>query len=145
MLRSGPTSAAKKSAGGKSPTKKQPLTVVQKKNSIVYRQNITAEVTDGAGIAIGSAISQEKEIDLQTHLVELQHLRTLNIEMTRERGVCCDVQKDVLMLRGQLGRANDRITSLEKVRMEQDADITQLEKVRDEHVCHITWLEKVRF
>ena len=136
MLRSGPASPTKKSVNGKSPTKKA-LTVVQKKNSIVYRKDV-AEVTDGTGITIGSQISSAKEIDLQSHLVELEHLRTLNIEMTRERGVCCSVQKDVTMLRDQLGRANDRITSLEKVRMEQSADIATLEKVRDGHCQHIT-------
>ena len=41
--------------------------------------------------------------------MELDHLRSLNIEVNRERAVTQDVQSDVEMLRKQLGRANDTI------------------------------------
>ena len=42
--------------------------------------------------------------DLEEQLVELDHLRTLNIEVDRERGVTQKVQGDVEMLRKQLAR-----------------------------------------
>ena len=41
--------------------------------------------------------------------MELDHLRTLNIEVNRERAVTQDVQRDNEMLRKQLARANDSI------------------------------------
>ena len=41
--------------------------------------------------------------------MELDHLRTLNIEVDRERAVTQDVQRDNEMLRKQLARANDSI------------------------------------
>ena len=41
--------------------------------------------------------------------MELDHLRTLNIEVDRERAVTQDVQSDNEMLRKQLARANDSI------------------------------------
>ena len=47
--------------------------------------------------------------DLEEKLVELDHLRTLNIEVNRERAVTQDVQRDNEMLRKQLARANDSI------------------------------------
>ena len=37
--------------------------------------------------------------DVEERLVELEHLRTLNIEVGRERGVTQRVQSDVEMLR----------------------------------------------
>ena len=37
--------------------------------------------------------------DLEEKLVELDHLRTLNLEVDRERGVTQSVQNDVEMLR----------------------------------------------
>ena len=100
---------------GQSPVKKAPMSVVMKKNSVVYRAGPT-EIAD-SGVGIGEPISAERELGLQAHLVELEHLRTLNIEVTRERGVTSSVQDDVSMLRGQLGRANERIAGLEKVRI----------------------------
>ena len=48
--------------------------------------------------------------------MELDHLRSLNIEVNRERAVTQDVQSDVEMLRKQLGRANDTIQQLTQVR-----------------------------
>ena len=116
---------------GQSPVKKAAMSVVMKKSSVVYRAG-TTEIADNCGVGIGEPISAERELGLQAHLVELEHLRTLNVEVTRERGVTSSVQDDVGMLRGQLGRANERIVGLEKVRNEQDANITQLEKVRGE-------------
>ena len=61
-------------------------------------------------------------------LVELDHLRTLNIEVDRERGVTKNVQSDVEMLRKQLARADQHNKSQEKVRIEQAATIARLEK-----------------
>ena len=81
---------------------------------------------------------------LQDELVELEHLRGLNIECMRERGVTQSVQTDVAMCREQLARANERISGLEKVRTEQASTITQLEKVRGEQTTHISKLEQVR-
>ena len=55
---------------------------------------------------------------MEEKLVELDHLRTLNIEVDRERGVTQSVQSDVEMLRNQLARANGSIEKLTKVREE---------------------------
>ena len=73
--------------------------------------------------------------------MELDHLRTLNIEVNRERMVTQDVQSDVEMLRKQLGRANDTIKQLTQVREEQAVHISSLEKVREEQNVHISHLE----
>ena len=43
---------------------------------------------------------------MEEKLVELDHLRTLNIEVDRERGVTQKVQSDVELLRKQLARAD---------------------------------------
>ena len=51
--------------------------------------------------------------------MELDHLRTLNIEVDRERSVTQKVQGDVEMLRKQLARADQHNKSQEKVRAEQ--------------------------
>ena len=56
--------------------------------------------------------------NMQDQLIELERLRTLNIEVMRERGVTQSVQSDNKMMREQLDRANERITGLEKVRIE---------------------------
>ena len=79
--------------------------------------------------------------DLEEQLVELDHLRTLNIEVDRERGVTQSVQGDVEMLRGQLARANGSIEKLTKVREEQADHISALEKVRGDQSDHIAKLE----
>ena len=73
--------------------------------------------------------------------MELDHLRTLNIEVNRERAVTQDVQSDVDMLRNQLGRANDTIHQLTQVREQQAEHISSLEKVRGEQNDHILQLE----
>ena len=57
--------------------------------------------------ALPPALQDQRNLEEQ--LVELDHLRTLNIEVGRERGVTESVQSDVGMLRNQLGRANDSI------------------------------------
>ena len=80
----------------------------------------------------------------QDLLVELEHLRSLNLECMRERGVTQSCQGDVKMLREQLERANDRIVNLEKVRKEQATNLVTLEKVRSEQQTHIKKLEEVR-
>ena len=69
---------------------------------------------------------------MQQNLVELDHLKTIEVEVKRERGVTESVQEDNGMLREQLERANDRIRELEKVRIVQAENITTLESVRDE-------------
>ena len=66
---------------------------------------------------------------MEEKLVELDHLRTLNIEVDRERGVTQKVQSDVEMLRKQLARADQHNKSNEKVRLEQAETIARLEKV----------------
>ena len=76
--------------------------------------------------------------------VNLDHLQTMESELKRERGVTESVQADVVMLREQLARANERIGGLEKVREQQAGQISQLEKVRAEQAVHITKLEEVR-
>ena len=43
---------------------------------------------------------------MEEKLVELDHLRTLNIEVDRERSVTQKVQSDVELLRKQLARAD---------------------------------------
>ena len=45
--------------------------------------------------------------------VELDHLRTVEVEVKRERGVTMSVQADNATLREQLARANERINTLE--------------------------------
>ena len=55
--------------------------------------------------------------DVEERLVELEHLRTLNIEVGRERGVTQRVQSDVEMLRNQLARADEHNRSQEQVRI----------------------------
>ena len=71
-------------------------------------------------------------------------MRTVDVEVKRERTVTQSVQEDNTMLRQQLATANERIRGLEKVRKEQAENISQLEKVRDEQATHITQLEQVR-
>ena len=56
--------------------------------------------------------------NMEEKFVELDHLRTLNIEVERERGVTVSVQSDVEMLRKQLARSNDSIEKLTQVREE---------------------------
>ena len=77
-------------------------------------------------------------------LVELDHLKTIEVEVKRERGVTESCQADNAMLREQLARANERIGGLEEVRKTQANDISQLEKVRVTQATHITQLEQVR-
>lgn len=78
---------------------------------------------------------------LTEQLVSLDHLKTVETEVKRERGVTESCQSDNAMLREQLARANQRITGLEQVRQEQANDISQLEKVRVEQAKEITQLE----
>ena len=73
--------------------------------------------------------------------MELDHLRTLNIEVDRERGVTQSVQSDNEMLRKQLARANESIDKLTQVREEQADHISALEKVRGDQSDHISKLE----
>ena len=65
-------------------------------------------------------------------MVELDHLRTLNIEVERERGVTQNVQSDVEMLRKQLARADEQNKGNEQVRKQQAETIAMLEKTREE-------------
>ena len=70
--------------------------------------------------------------ELEEKLVELDHLRTLNIEMDRERSVTQKVQSDVDMLRKQLARADEQNKGNEKVRKEQAETIAMLETKRED-------------
>ena len=76
--------------------------------------------------------------NMEEKLVELDHLRTLNIEVDKERAVTKNVQSDVDMLRKQLIRADDHNKGNEKVRTEQAETIVMLEKVRSDQAKHIT-------
>ena len=78
---------------------------------------------------------------MEEKLIELDHLRTLNIEVERERGVTQKVQSDVQMLRKQLARADESNRGNEKVRMQQADTIKSLEKTRDDQAKHIAQLE----
>ena len=87
-------------------------------------------VTSSNGV--GGPISKSYEARGLTEIqVENEHLRTVDVEVKRERTVTQSVQEDNAMLRQQLDTANERIRGLEKVRKEQAENITQLEKVRD--------------
>ena len=59
------------------------MSAVSKKSMTVYMRGVSAEAVDGMNI--GDVVSQEKELGLKSSLVELEHLRTLNIECERER------------------------------------------------------------
>ena len=74
----------------------------------------TITVNGGASQARGGQATPlpaclEDQRNLEEQLVELEHLRTLNIEVNRERAVTEDVQRDNEMLRKQLARANESI------------------------------------
>ena len=68
----------------------------------------------------------------------------MEIEVKRERGVSQTLQADILMLREQLARADQRNQGHEKVRQEQAQNISSLEKVRKELTAQVSSLEKVR-
>ena len=55
---------------------------------------------------------------MEEKLVELDHLRTLNIEVDKERAITQKVQADVELLRKQLARADQHNQGNEKVRKE---------------------------
>ena len=76
--------------------------------------------------------------------VNTSHLQAMQTELNRERGVTESCQDDVDMLKKQLGRADERIAGLEKVRAEQAQNLSELEKVRSEQATHIKSLEQVR-
>ena len=65
------------------------MSAVSKKSMTVYMRGVSAEGVEGC--SIGDVISQEKELGLKSSLVELEHLRTLNCECERERGVTTSV------------------------------------------------------
>ena len=81
---------------------------------------------------------------MQPQLVELEHLRTVETEVKREREVSESLQADVAMLQEQLQRAETSNRGLEKVRAEQATNISMLERVRGELSVHISKLEEVR-
>ena len=68
---------------------KRTMSAVSKKSMTVYMRGVSAEGVEGCNI--GDVISQEKELGLKSSLVELEHLRTLNCECERERGVTTSV------------------------------------------------------
>ena len=107
------------------------VTVNKKKSSISKRQGTISIDNVGSGQATGGSKAHEPvqpaslppalqdQRNLEEQLVELDHLRTLNIEVDRERSVTQKVQGDVEMLRKQLARADQHNKSQEKVRAEQ--------------------------
>ena len=76
--------------------------------------------------------------------VNISHLQAMQTELNRERGVTESCQEDLDMLKKQLGRADERIVGLEKVRAEQAQNLSELEKVRAEQAQNLSDLEKVR-
>ena len=111
-----------------SPNKKKPS----------QKQPVATTATSGQ-----TAKSYEQQ-GLQPDLVELEHLRTVETEVRREREVSESLQADVTMLTNQLQRSDETNRGLEKVRLEQASNITMLERVRGEQAVHITSLEQVR-
>ena len=84
----------------------------KKKSSINNRQGTISIDNVGTGLANASRGGGHEPVqpaslppalqdqrNLEEQLVELDHLRTLNIEVDRERGVTQKVQSDVEMLR----------------------------------------------
>ena len=67
---------------------------------------------------------------MKPELVELEHLRTVETEVKREREVNQSLQQDIAMLQDQVRRADEHIKGLENVRQEQADTILMLEKVR---------------
>ena len=94
--------------------------------------------------ASGQIAKQYEAKGLKPDLVELEHLRTIETEVKREREVNESLQADVAMLQAQLQRAEESNRGLERVRAEQASNISMLERVRGEQSLHITNLEQVR-
>ena len=97
-----------------------------------------------AGGASGQIAKKYEQQGLKPDLVELEHLRTVETEVKREREVNQSLQADVAMLSAQLARAEEANRGLEKVRLEQAQNISMLERVRGEQALHISKLEEVR-
>ena len=96
----------------------------KKKASVSKRQGTISIDGPSASKAAMSAVKEtpmppalQDMHNIEEQLVELDHLRTLNIEVDRERGVTLKVQSDVEMLRKQLARADEHNKSQEKVRI----------------------------
>lgn len=81
---------------------------------------------------------------LVENAVDQEHMRVMELEVKRERGVNETLQSDIALLRNQLARADQRNLDNEKVRHEQANNILGLEKVRSELTVHVTTLEQVR-
>ena len=75
--------------------------------------------------------------------MDKSHIQSLAQELRRERSVTQSCQQDVMVLREQLSRAQGRIDSLEKVRLELSEQLAQNEKVREGQAGHINRLEEV--
>ena len=82
--------------------------------------------------ASGQIAKQYEAKGLKPDLVELEHLRTVETEVKREREVNQSLQQDIAMLQDQARRADQHIQGLEQVRQEQADNILMLEKVRSD-------------
>ena len=111
------------------------------KKSVTKKTMVTSQSHQ---VIVNRVSSSYEERGYTDQGVKIAHLTAMETELQRERGVTTSCQDDVAMLKDQLGRANDRIVGLEKVRMEQAKEISTLEKVRTEQATHITSLEQVR-
>ena len=98
-----------------SPTKTRAQTAKVVKKKTVTTTKVTVQ---------GQISKAYESRGLTEEAVELEHLRTLVQEMQREREVTESLQRDNAMLREQLGRADERIDGLEKVRHEQSEQIS---------------------
>ena len=83
-----------------------------------------------AGGASGQIAKKYEQQGLKPDLVELEHLRTVETEVKREREVNQSLQRNVAMLQEQVKRADQHIRGLEEVRSQQADTIAMLEKVR---------------
>ena len=74
----------------------------------------------------------------------MEHLRTVETEVKREREVNKSLQADIEMLKDQVKRGDEQIVGLENLRQEQTENITKLERARGEQNVHIEKLEQMR-
>ena len=66
-----------------------------------------------AGGASGQIAKKYEQQGLKPDLVELEHLRTVETEVKREREVNQSLQADIAMLQEQAKRADEHISGLE--------------------------------
>ena len=94
------------------------------------RKSSPSKKAGNVNAASGQIAKQYEAKGLKPDLVELEHLRTVETEVKREREVNQSLQADVAMLQAQVKRSDEHIKGLEKVRSEQADNISMLERVR---------------